>query len=154
MEHRPKTLLTLTILIFLALSMDEIAAAESPSIGTVQKVSGTAAVIRGGQTFPAKTGQEIQVTDTLRTGTDGSIGVVFADETVLSLGPGSTLGIDEFLYAPRQGKFSIVFKMMKGTAVYLSGLIAKLAPDAVHFVTPSASVGVRGTKFAVKVDDR
>jgi len=44
--------------------------------------------------------------------------------------------------------------MFKGTAVYLSGLISKLAPDSARFETPSASVGIRGTKFAVKVDGR
>jgi hypothetical protein len=76
------------------------------------------------------------------------------DDTFLSLGPGSDLVIDQFVYAPRQGKLSLVFRMLKGTAVYLSGLIAKLAPDSVYFVTPSASVGVRGTKFAVKVEER
>jgi hypothetical protein len=97
---------------------------------------------------------EIQANDTLRTGPDGSIGVAFHDDTRLSLGPGSVLAIDEFVYAPRQGKLSLIFRMMKGTAVYLSGLIAKLAPDSVLFVTPSASVGVRGTKFAVKVEER
>jgi len=80
--------------------------------------------------------------------------VVFQDETLLSLGPESVLLIDEYVFAPKQGKFSIVLKMFKGTAVYLSGLISKLAPDSARFETPSASVGIRGTKFAVKVDGR
>jgi hypothetical protein len=117
-------------------------------------VSGTAAVVRQDQLLPAKAGLEIKANDLLRTGSDGSIGVVFQDDTVLSLGPGSELVIDEFVYAPREGKLSLVLRMMKGTAVYLSGLIAKLAPDSVQFVTPSASIGVRGTKFAVKVEER
>jgi len=148
--------LLFTIAIFLALSMDgkAFSATPSPIIGTLQKVNGKATVVRQDQILPAKAGLEIQANDTLRTGTDGSIGVMFLDDTVLSLGPGSVLVIDEFVYAPRQGKLSLVFRMIKGTAVYLSGLIEKLAPDSVRFVTPSASVGFRGTKFAVKVEER
>jgi hypothetical protein len=155
-HHGLRRLLLFAIAIFFALSIDgkAFSAAPSPIIGTLQRVSGTAAVVRQDQILPAKAGLEIQANDTLRTGTDGSIGVVFHDDTSLSLGPGSVLVIDEFVYAPRQGKLSLVLRMLKGTAVYLSGLIAKLAPDSVHFVTPSASVGVRGTKFAVKVEER
>jgi hypothetical protein len=151
-----RRLLLFTIAIFFELSIGEkvFSAAPSPIIGTLQKVSGTAAVVRQDQILPAKIGLGIQANDTLRTSTDGCIGVVFQDDTFLSLGPRSDLVIDEFVYAPRQGKLSLVFRMLKGTAVYLSGLIAKLAPDSVRFVTPSASVGVRGTKFAVKVEER
>ncbi len=155
-HHGLRRLLLFTIVIFFALSIGgkAFSAAPPPIIGTLQKVSGTAAVVRQDQILPAKVGLEIQANDTLRTGTDGSIGVAFHDDTFLSLGPGSDLVIDEFVYAPRQGKLLLVFRMLKGTAVYLSGLIAKLAPDSVHFVTPSASVGIRGTKFAVKVEER
>jgi len=155
-HHCLRRLLLFTVAIFFALSIGEkvFSAAPFPIIGTLQRVSGTAAVVRQDQILPAKAALEIQANDTLRTGTDGSIGVVFHDDTLLSLGPSSVLVIDEFVYAPRQGKLSLVFRMLKGTAVYLSGLIAKLAPDSVHFVTPLASVGVRGTKFAVKVEER
>jgi hypothetical protein len=126
----------------------------SGAIGSIQRANGTAAVVRQGQTIPVQPGLKIRMNDTLQTGADGSIGVVFQDETLLSLGPDSILSIDEYVFAPKQGKFSIVLKMVKGTAVYLSGLISKLAPDSARFETPSASVGIRGTKFAVKVEGR
>lgn len=122
-----------------------------PAVATIQKLSGTATVVRQGQTIPATMGLEIWENDTLRTGPDGSIGLVFNDETLLSLGPESVFVIDEFVFTPREGKFSIVFRMLKGTAAYLSGLISKLAPESAHFKTPTASIGIRGTKFVVKV---
>lgn len=124
------------------------------AIGFIQKANGTVAVVRQGQTLQVESGSKVWMKDTLRTGEDGSMGVVFRDQTSLSLGPGSVLSIDEYIFAPKQGKFSIVFKMVKGTAVYLSGLISKLAPDSARFETPSASVGIRGTRFAVKVEGR
>jgi hypothetical protein len=126
----------------------------SAEIGFIQKAGGKVSLIRQGQTVPAHTGLKILRNDTLETGIDGSVGIVFSDQTQLSLGPDSHLSIDDYVFAPKKGKFSIVLKMMKGTAVYLSGLIAKLAPDSARFETPSASVGIRGTKFAVRVEGR
>jgi len=140
------------ISLLLSVSSEVLPAVASPAIATIQKVSGRATVVRQGQTIPAAIGQEIRENDTLRTGPEGSLGVIFQDDTLLSLGPGSYLVIDEFVFAPRKGKFSIVLRMLKGTAVYLSGLISKLSPESAKFQTPSASIGIRGTRFAVKVE--
>ena len=129
-------------------------AGASPAVGTVQKMSGPASIVRQGQTISASVGQEIFENDILQTGRDGSMGVVFSDETLLSLGPESVLVVDQYVFAPRQGKFSIVLKMLRGTAAYLSGLISKLTPESAHFETPSASIGIRGTHFVVKVEEK
>lgn len=124
----------------------------STSVAIVKKVSGSAAIVRQGQTIPATHGLEVWENDMLRTGRNGSIGILFNDDTLLSMGPGSVLVIDEFVFAPKQGKFSIVIKMVKGTAAYLSGLISRLSPDSAHFKTPTASIGIRGTQFVIKVE--
>ena len=143
----------LALVLILLSPLGEVSAAGvSSMVATIQKVSGTATVVRQGRSLAAFTGLEILEGDTLRTGPDGSIGVIFSDDTVLSLGPESVLVVDEFVFAPRQGKFSIVLRMLKGTAGYLSGLISKLAPESAHFETPTASIGIRGTRFVVRVD--
>ena len=129
-------------------------AGASPAVAMIQKASGTATVVRQGHSLTASAGFEIQEDDTLRTGPDGSIGVIFKDDTILSLGPESVLVVDEFVFAPKQGKFSIVLRMLKGTAGYLSGLISKLSPESAHFETPTASIGIRGTQFVVRVEGR
>ena len=143
-----------TIFILLWFSANVSPGYASATIATVQKVSGMAAIVRQGQAMSATVGLEIWENDTLRTGPDGSIGVIFSDDTLLSLGPESTLFIDKFLFAPREGKYSIVLRMVKGTAAYLSGLISKLSPDSAHFETPTASIGIRGTKFVVRVEGK
>lgn len=91
--------------------------------------------------------------DTIKTGADGSVGVTFRDNTILSLGPNSVVVIQEFLFAPAQGKLSLVTRLIKGTAAYLFGVIAKLSPQSVRFETPVATVGFRGTKVLVKIDE-
>ena len=127
-------------------------AGDPPAIGIIQKAAGTATIVRQEGTFSAKIGLEIYQNDTLCTGPDGSIGVVFNDDTLLSLGPESVLVIDEFVFAPGQGKFSLAIRILKGTVAYLSGLISKLAPGSAHFKTPTASIGIRGTKFVARVE--
>ena len=145
--------LSLTFLFLLLSIGGEISIANaSASVAIVKNVSGNAAIVRQGQTITATNGMEIWENDTLRTGRNGSIGIVFNDDTFLSLGPESVLVIDEFVFAPKQGKFSIVIRMLKGTAAYLSGLISRLSPDSAHFKTPTASIGIRGTKFVAKVE--
>ena len=143
----------LVAIVLLLLIVGEVSpAAASPAVATIQKSSGTATVVRQGRALEVSAGLEILENDTLRTGSDGSIGVVFEDDTLLALGPESVLVVDEFVFAPKQGKFSIVLRMLKGTAGYLSGLISKLAPESAHFETPTASIGIRGTSFVVRVE--
>ena len=155
MKHTRSRILFLSLAVFFLLpSIDgkNSVANASAAVAIVRNVSGSATVARQGQTITATNGMEIWENDMLRTGRNGSIGIVFTDDTFLSLGPGSVLIIDEFVFAPKQGKFSIVVRMLKGTAAYLSGLIAKLSPDAAHFKTPTASIGIRGTKFVARVE--
>jgi hypothetical protein len=147
-------LLFITISLFCGVPAWTAPAGASEAAGFIQKAEGKATVIRQGQTLSVHPGFKIWRNDILQTGADGSIGVVFQDETLLSLGAETTLSVDEYIFAPKKGKFSIVLKMLKGSAVYLSGIISKLAPDAARFETPSASVGIRGTKFAVRVEGR
>jgi hypothetical protein len=153
MNYKERLILPLAVIFLLLSIYGEVPPADaSPSIAIVKKLSGTAIVVRQGRSISATINMEISENDTIRTGPDGSIGIVFNDDTFLSLGPESILVIDEFVFAPKQGNFSIVVRMLKGTAAYLSGLISKLAPESAHFKTPTASIGIRGTKFAVKVE--
>ena len=141
-----------TIFFLLSITGEAIFADTSPIIAVVEKVSGTATVVRQGRTISAKIGLDLYQYDALRTGSDGSIGVIFIDDTLLSLGPESVLVIDEFVFAPREGKFSIAIRMLKGTVAYFSGLISKLAPESTHIETPTSSIGIRGTKFVARVE--
>jgi hypothetical protein len=155
MEFTRSRIFVLSLAVFfflLSIGGEILFANASAPVAIVKNVSGSANVVRQGQTITATNGMEIWENDTLRTERHGSIGIVFTDDTFLSLGPGSVLIIDEFVFAPKQGKFSIVVRMLKGTAAYLSGLISKLSPDSAHFKTPTASIGIRGTKFVVKVE--
>jgi hypothetical protein len=123
------------------------------SIGIVRNASGDARVTRGETTFPAAPGLKLQVGDTFATGRDGAIGVILRDNSSLSIGPESRLVLRSFLFSPSEGKFDLVARITQGTMAYLSGLIGKLAPEKARFESPTATIGIRGTRFAVKVGD-
>ena len=72
--------------------------------------------------------------------------------TIFGMGPESELTVDEFLFDPGAGKFSLVARMIRGTFSYLSGMIGKLSPGSTRIETPSGIVGVRGTHFLAKVE--
>ncbi len=128
-------------------------AASDGSVGRVKTVKGSASIARGQSSLPAVVNEKVLQGDMLKTGPDGSLGVILKDDTLLSLGPNSEVVIDQFLFAPAEGKLSLVTRMLRGTAVYFSGVIAKLSPQSVRFETPNASIGIRGTRFLVKVDE-
>jgi hypothetical protein len=123
------------------------------TIGVVRNSAGSATVTRGGDVLPATTGTRLHTGDTLGTGPDGSLGVILRDNSCLSLGPSSRLVLRDFLFSPSEGQFSLLVRLTGGTMAYLSGLIGKLAPEKARFETPVATIGIRGTHFAVKAGE-
>lgn len=123
------------------------------SIGVVRTASGDATVTRGEKSVPAAPGLKLMVGDTLGTGRNGSLGVILRDDSTLSIGPGSRLVLRDFLFSPSEEKFDLVAHITRGTMAYLSGLIGKLAPEKARFETPTATIGIRGTRFAVEVGE-
>ncbi|CAG0954514.1 hypothetical protein BURK1_00381 [Burkholderiales bacterium] len=121
-------------------------------IGQVKSAKGEVLIEREGRTLPAGVGTRLQSADVLRTGADGSAGVTMSDNSLLSVGPNSALTLDAFRFdaTTHQGRFDAT--LSKGSLAVVSGRIAKQAPDAMKVRTPAAVLGVRGTRFAVKVD--
>jgi len=128
------------------------AVAQQPApAGHIKTVTGSASIVRLNATLAAKPGDPVFATDALRTGADGAVGVTLKDDTRLSLGPSSEVRIDRYVYAPGEGGLGMVLKFVRGAAVYVSGRMAKLAPDAIRLEAPTGIVGVRGTTVAVRV---
>jgi hypothetical protein len=136
----------------LVLASAATASAQQPlPAGHVKTVSGAAFVVRQKATIPAKPGDPIFATDSLRTSGDGTLGITLRDDTRVSLGPNSEVRVDRYVYQPGEGGLGMVLKFVRGAAVYVSGRMAKLAPDAVRLEAPAAIIGVRGTTVAIRV---
>ncbi len=140
------------------LSLDAVAAvaagvspAGMASAGMVKRLVGAVTVVRGGQSMPASVGMQVLAGDELRTARGASLGVTFADNSVVSLGPNSRYSVERFRFnsTTHQGEF--VSRLGRGSLAMVSGKLAKQSPDAVTVRTPSTMLGVRGTHFVVDV---
>ena len=127
-------------------------AAWANDAGEFKNVSGSVRVEREGKRLPAKVGMPVRQSDIIVTGADGSAGVTFTDNSLLSVGPNSVLAIDKYAFdtTTHAGQFDASLK--KGTLAVISGKMVKQSPEAMRVRTPSSIMGVRGTEFVVKVD--
>lgn len=127
--------------------------ADAESIGKFRLVSGESFVVRDGDRIKAAVGGPVEQHDVIETGQDGSVGVTFNDNTVFSAGPNSSVSMEEFKFDPVTLKGSFLAKLGKGTLSVVSGDIARGSPSAMRIKTPSAILGVRGTRFLVRVNE-
>ena len=141
------------VVVVVALMASPAFAQQPAAAGRIKVASGSVFVVRGGTTQPAQAGQLVYESDSLRTGADGRIGVTLNDDTRVSLGPSSEVRLDRFSYAPAENQLALVLRVVRGMAAYVSGRIAKLAPDSIRLETPAAIVGVRGTTVAMRVTE-
>jgi hypothetical protein len=136
----------------LVLALAVTSAAHAIDIGQIKVSKGDVAIERGGQTVPGAIGARLQTSDVIKTGADGSVGITMSDNSLLSAGPNSILSLDKYAFdtTTNQGQFDS--SLRKGSLSVVSGRIAKQSPDAMTVRTPTAILGVRGTEFAVSVD--
>ena len=137
--------------IVLAAATPGLAQAPAPA-GHVKVTSGAAFIVRQNAAVAARLGDAVFATDALRTGADGTVGVTLQDDTRLSIGPSSEVRLERYVYAPGEGGFGMVLNFVRGVAAYVSGRMAKLAPNSIRLETPAAIVGVRGTTVAIRVE--
>lgn len=126
--------------------------AESDVLGFVKIVEGTASITTEQGSIPAEPGLPLYLGNLLKTGENGRLGVTFKDNTIMSLGPDTELRVDEYLFAPAKSELKLAASLLKGTLHYISGVIAKLKPEAVSVKTPAGIIGVRGTRFLAKAE--
>lgn len=129
------------------------AAAQDAKIGSIRSIEGTASIVRDGARATAEIGAAVEQGDTLETGRDGALGVVFRDSSTMTLGPSSHFTLDEFVFEPARGEGSFLTTLLRGSVLYVSGVIGKLSRDSVALRTPVATVGMRGTRFLAKVEE-
>lgn len=120
---------------------------------SLRNKKGDVVIERGGQSLTSAEGTHLYPKDSVRTGPDGAVGIIFRDNSRISLGPNSRLDLKKFVFKPNEGKFSMVNRLTRGTASFVSGKMTKLAPESVVLETPRSTIGVRGTTYNIKVEE-
>lgn len=120
--------------------------------GAVDSLKGVVVAVRGGVEVELNAGDSIYEGDVLVTAADSAVGIVFADDSTMSMGGDARIAIDEMVYDPDSGSGNQLFDIVQGAFVFASGQIGKNDPEDVQVRTPVATIGIRGTKYAVNVD--
>ena len=122
-------------------------------VGLVKVSNGTAYVQRGGERVPVKLGLGLQQGDVVVTGNDGSAGITFTDNSLVSVGPNSVFAIDKYRFDTTTHVGEFEGNLRQGRLAAVSGKMVKQSPESMKIRTPSAIMGVRGTEFVVQVDE-
>lgn len=148
-----RKLITISCLVVLFVCLGIRMSPADTSIGSIKKLNGAATIVRGKSTVKVNLGGPVFMNDVLKTENATSAGITFKDNTMISVGPNTVFAIDEYVYQPKEQKLSFVSTVSKGTLHFVSGNMTKLAPSAVKVKTPEGTMGIRGTRFLVKVED-
>ena len=126
--------------------------AQAEAIGRVESVTGQATAIRtDGSRVELHKDSAIYKGDTVETSEGASLGIVFIDKGTFAIGENARMVLDELIYDPPNGNFSSSVSLLQGAFVILSGGIGKANPGGVAINTPVATIGIRGTHFALDI---
>ena len=137
------------LLLFIAFSPSVMA--QNSNVGLVKNTSGQVLIVRDSARLSVQKGDHLNKSDVVETGPDGSVGIVFTDGTTVAIGPETEFHIQNYRFAPEVNTYAFSLYLKKGSAIYNSGKIGKLAPESVKLNTPKATVGIRGTRLILEV---
>ncbi|MEO5693202.1 MAG: FecR family protein [Usitatibacter sp.] len=119
-------------------------------IGRVLVVSGQVSVIRQGLARPAAIGTGLEVGDSVVTGAASNTQLRFSDASLVALRESSRFLVERYEFQRAGASDSLVFSLLKGGLRTITGTIGKSRRTEAYVVkTPLASVGVRGTQYAL-----
>ena len=128
------------------------AQADDDHVALFKNVTGNLKIARNGEMLDAVPGGSLFTSDKVVSGVGGSAGIVFKDGTLLTVGSATEVQIRDYVFEPKTAKYEFSVYLAKGTAIYSSGKIGKLSPQSVRLDTPTATVGVRGTRFIISAE--
>jgi hypothetical protein len=153
--HQPlyQPLASLALVCAIAFSMTA-AHAQTHAAGIAKIVTGDVRVkdTQGERTL--KSGDAVFEDTRLIAGKQSSASVVLRDGTTLVLSENSQFNIQKFTFDATTQDGGMLINLLQGSMRMLTGLIAKINPDAIQVKTKTLSVGIRGTDFIVDTEDK
>jgi hypothetical protein len=102
--------------------------------------------LAAGRVVAVLRGDDVYRDEGVRTEADSTAKLVLRDNTVLTMGPSSSVKLDRFVYAGEGQEGAIAVNLLKGALVFATGNAAK---HSYLITTPTAAIGVRGTIFRI-----
>ncbi len=145
-----KALLALTVLIGLAFGvMPQAQAADAVGKVAKQRADAYGTPIGGSRErkFPR---YDVTYGELIETAGGAAILIKLDDDTQLFLGERAQLTIDSFVYNPKTKKGEAVYNFTQGALRFISG---SMKGNKVSIVTPTASLGIRGSEAVIFVEE-
>lgn len=126
------------------------AVALKKKVGLVQTVSGSViAVDKSKVSRKLLVGHPIYLGDKVITGENGMVRLKMIDDAILDLRCFSIMVIEDYAIKPDNRRS--ILNLLQGSLRKVTGQIGKISEDVYELKTPVASVGVRGTEYALRV---
>ena len=138
-----------TVMLLLALLVAAPAAAQQVGVNSAVNTDATGTP-PGARARPLAIGQQVVHNEHIVTDAGGQAQILFLDESAMTIGPGSDLTIDEFVYDPQSGSGRLAMNATRGVMRFVGGRISKLE-NGVTMQTPSGTIGIRGGIFLMNL---
>lgn len=124
------------------------------AVGEVANLSGTLSVKRAdGTSKLLAVKSEVQPGDTLATEAGTYARVKFIDGGEVVLRPGTQVKVDAYAYdQAKPADDNQMISLLKGGLRAITGLLGKRNREKVSYVTPTATIGIRGTNLGAQLE--
>lgn len=120
------------------------------SIATVSAINGQATILRADQKLPVHLGDKIEAKDKIQTSKATKVQLIFQDRTIVTIGKDTLFSIPEYVYGDAKTS-KVQFNLSKGVFKSMTGKIGKIAKQRFKIKTATATIGIRGTIYIVRV---
>lgn len=126
-------------------------APKSKSVGKVKSLDGTVTIMRNGVTRPLTDTDQIQVGDTLTTGSNGYLSIHLSQDANLSMGENTKITVNkDFFDQAHPARSNALWTWLQGVFEWTSSQIGKDRNTQIN--GPVDGVGIRGTQFIARYD--
>ena len=129
-------------------------AAATAAAGIAKIVTGDVRVSDTQGERALKSGDAVFENARLIAGKQSSASVVLRDGSTLVLSENSQFNIQTFSFDATTQNGGMLINLLQGSMRMLTGLIAKINPEAIQVKTKTLNVGIRGTDFIVDTEDK
>lgn len=121
--------------------------------GNVEALRGRVVVLHRGtnEAFFARAGDAVHENDAIYTLADSRCRIRFLTRDVASMAQDSEFSVDAFLDQRQEGKKTAIFSMLAGKIKFYALRLLLYRESKVTVKTPTAIIGVRGTRFGIHV---
>ena len=132
---------------------DHFIASSSPKAGVIRALKGHVVIIHRGteEAFFGQEGDIVYENDAINTLENSRCQIKFYNEDVVKLASDTEFGVETYLDKRNEGRKTTIFSILKGKAKFYALRLLRYRKSKFEVKTPTAVVGVRGTKFGVHV---